>query len=200
MKNFTAKKKELSPEGLNHFVKRIATQYANSDGQFSATYFTKAEGITSSCFYRVLDEAVIRNLVSEEIVEKMEQKAISNQQRHCEEAGSRTILHYNDLRMKRREYIIKNLSISEKISIAEYVTMNLDKNLGEIARDYDMNPLTLKKILREVFVNPNTDEEICIRLEERSVVREESEEKKNLIREAFKKLWSERKSQEESPE
>ena len=52
------------------FCRKVATQYAKSDGQYSGSYFMKTENITRDCFYKVLDEAVIRNLISEELVDQ----------------------------------------------------------------------------------------------------------------------------------
>ena len=99
-RTYTELKKQMTVEQFELFCKKLATRYANSEKQFSCSYFVKTENITKSCFYRILGEAIIRNLVSEEIVRKMEEKSLFNQKQHVQKAGITTLKHYGELRIK----------------------------------------------------------------------------------------------------
>lgn len=80
-RSFTQLKNSMTLKEFETFCRRIATQYAKFEEQYSASYFVKAENITKGCFYKILYEAIIRNLVSEELVNMMETKSICNQKK-----------------------------------------------------------------------------------------------------------------------
>ena len=63
-RNFTTVKKEKG-DAFDSYCKKIAEQYAKSTSEFSYRYFTKEENIKRDFYYRILDRAVIKNLVDE---------------------------------------------------------------------------------------------------------------------------------------
>ena len=133
-RTYTELKKQMTVEQFELFCKKLATRYANSEKQFSCSYFVKTENITKSCFYRILGEAIIRNLVSEEIVRKMEEKSLFNQKQHVQKAGITTLKHYGELRIKRDEKIISQYTEEDIKKLAEYFAQNPEKTKEEIAK------------------------------------------------------------------
>ena len=120
----------------------------------------------------------------------MQEKARANQKIHCED-GIGSLVHYEELRSKRREYIISTISEETKLEIATYVGNNPEEELDEIAAKYSLNIIILKRILKEVFVNPKVDMNIPIRIELRTTRRATADEFEK-IKKQFKELWHER--------
>ena len=194
-RTYTELKKAMTEESFNNYCKRIATQYATSDGRFSSTYFTKAENIKSSCFYKLLRDAVIKNLVDDKIVDKMEEKAVFNQKRHYSEAGISSLIHYSELRQKRIEYIISTFSEEQIKGITETYANNPEKTMEEIANTNKISITVLKNILKKAFVESIVDMDICMRIEKRSMQNARNQEQKEK---AFKKMWIQRATEKSS--
>lgn len=189
-RNYSYLKKHMTPEDFKNFCKRIANQYAKSDDHFSSSYFVKVEEITKSCFYRVIEEAVVRNWVSEEVVNKIEAKSISNQQYHAKNAGETTIRKYAELRRKRNEYIFSLYSDEEIRTMAkEFAEREENVSKADFAKKYDLNISVLDALLKKAFVQNIADDEICKTIERRSLQRDSS---KRTV-EFFEYLWKQRR-------
>ena len=204
-RNYSYLKKHMSQEEFKTFCKKVANQYAKSDDHFSSSYFVKTENITKSCFYRVIEEAVVRNWISEEIVNKVEAKSISNQKYHAQNAGETTLRKYAELRRKRNEYIFSLYSDEEIRNIAKefaerpvssYIVNEIEfaerkENISkrDFAKKYDLNIVVLDALLKKAFVENIADDEICKTIERRSLQRDSS---KRTV-EFFQYLWSKRR-------
>lgn len=197
-RTYTELKKQMTVEQFELFCKKLATRYANSEKQFSCSYFVKTENITKSCFYRILGEAIIRNLVSEEIVRKMEEKSLFNQKQHVQKAGITTLKHYGELRIKRDEKIISQYTEEDIKKLAEDFAQNPEKTKEEIAKKYGITRTALQRLLNKAFVGNIVDDDICKAMEKRSLEKNPSE----TIKYRFKLLWEARlalRKQEHSP-
>lgn len=180
----------MSQEDFKTFCKRIANQYAKSDDHFSSSYFVKAENITRSCFYRVIEEAVVRNWISEDTVNKIEAKSISNQKYHAQNAGESTLRKYAELRRKRNEYIFSQYSDAEIKELAKaFAERSEEVSKRDFAKKYDLSIVVLDALLKKAFVENIADDEICRTIERRSFQRDSS---KRTV-EFFEYLWSERR-------
>lgn len=189
-RNYSYLKKHMSQEEFKTFCKKVANQYAKSDDHFSSSYFVKTENITKSCFYRVIEEAVVRNWISEEIVNKVEAKSISNQKYHAQNAGETTLRKYAELRRKRNEYIFSLYSDEEIRNIAkEFAERKENISKRDFAKKYDLNIVVLDALLKKAFVENIADDEICKTIERRSLQRDSS---KRTV-EFFQYLWSKRR-------
>ena len=191
-RSFTKVKNYMNLKEFESFCRRIATQYAKSDGEYSASYFMKTENITRNCFYKILEEAIIRNLVSDELVEKMEAKAIANQKNHAVNAGETSRTHYAMLRKKRNEYIICSYYEIEKKALAEEFAEAVNETKSDFAKRNGINTAVLDTLLKKAFTENLIDDETCKKIEKRSLAKDSSKRAKMF----FEQLWQRRRNKE----
>lgn len=133
-RNFTKLKKIMILEELNKFCKKIAEEYANWEPQFARTYFCERYQITVSCFYKILEYAIVENLVDDITVQKMIKKAMANQNLHKSGAGYSSVIKYARMWTKRSKNTDKSTQYKE---IAEKMTV---EEIKILARDFGDNP------------------------------------------------------------
>ena len=104
--NFTDLKKSMSLQELNRMCIEIATEYAETNLFHAETYFMEKYNITRSCYNKAKEYAVTHYLVSDSIVNRMQEKAIENQARSSYSRGNSSKSHYNRLRQERKKYCI----------------------------------------------------------------------------------------------
>ena len=179
---------KMSISELDSFCKRIAESYAKSDANFARTYYTEHENISVSCFYKVLERAVINNLVSEDIVDKMEKKSELNQSSHAKGAGITTREKYAMLRKKRNEYIIFLYTDEEIKKLAIDFANNSSISKHEFAKKYDVSVKVFDVLLKKAITENIIDDEIFSKIEERSLAKDSS-----LRTKQFFKLLRERR-------
>ena len=114
--------KTMNEQELDKFACDIATSYATSEGQYSRRYYTKIYNITSDCFYKLLERAIVRDLVLDEIVDKMRQKAYKNSNtKSMEKSGKNTVtshIHYAKMIGERKWFkFLRDFPKNEKIEI-----------------------------------------------------------------------------------
>lgn len=175
-RTYTDLKKSMTESELKAFFQRIAKSYAYSDIMCSSTYYKKKENITESCFRRILKEAIVKNLVTDEEVNLMEVKAIANQRRHYDETGTSSRVYYGRLRSERKEYIISNFTDEEKKKMVEYYAESKE-TMPDIAKKYDVGLSVFAAIIKEVFVQNKIDDEICDKIYNRSLKNSKNPEK-----------------------
>lgn len=181
-RSFRDLSKSMTTIEIDNFCKRIAESYANSEAKFARTYFTEHEDISMSCFYKVLERAVILNLVSEKTVDKMERKAELNQLSHAKGAGMTTREKYSMLRKKRNEYIIFLYSDEEIKEIATDFANNRQITKIEFAEKYDVSIKVLDTLLKKAITENIVDDEIFAKIEERSLAKDSSLRSKEFFR------------------
>lgn len=191
-RSFTKLKNSKNLKEFEGFCRRIATQYAKSNGEYSGSFFMKTENISRDCFYKILDEAVIRNLVSDELVDKMEMKAIANQRNHAENAGESSKKHYAMLRKKRNEYIICLYSDIEIKVLAEDFAESTKETKEDFAKRYDISISVLDVLLKKAFTQNIADDNTCKKIQERSLAKDSSKR----TQEFFEQLWQRRRNKE----
>lgn len=192
-RSFTKVKNSLNLKEFESFCRRIATQYAKSDGEYSGSYFMKAENITRDCFYKILDEAIIRNLVSDELLDKMEAKAIANQKSHAANAGETSRQHYATLRKKRNEYIICSYSDIEIKVLAGDFAESTNEIKADFAKRNGISTSILDTLLKKAFVENIADDDTCKKIEKRSITKDSSKRAKDF----FIQLWEKRRKNKE---
>lgn len=190
-RTFKEVKEKLTTTEFENFARKIAKQYANFEPHFSAFYFVRQEDITKDCFYKLLEEAIIRGLVSEEEVEKMEQKAIKNQKAHSSVLGKRTINHYRKLRKERDEHLISLFSEEMIKNLAEDFANHPETSKKEFAEKYEISTNVINILLKKAFAENIADDETCCKIEKRSVDKDSSENTKKF----FEQLWEKRKEE-----
>ena len=125
-KNYSELEKTRNRRQMRAYVREVAEFYANTDNGISKPYITNYYQITDSCYYKILEYAVIWGVVDDVIVKRMEEKTSYNAQLHSG-TSYRTENKYSELRKLRREYAefpftkkeakeITHLFVEEKIS------------------------------------------------------------------------------------
>ena len=186
-------KKSVSEDRFDAYCAKIATRYANSDGQFSSTYFSREENITTDCFYLLLRDAIIKNLVDDKTVDMMEYKAMSNQKRHCEKAGETSRVKYKKLREKRTQYIISQLSDNEISNITINYAYDERLTIDDLTQMYDLSESVIKNVIKKAFIEGMIEDEVCRMLEEKALNKASDQ---RYVKTFFKSLWEQRKKQE----
>lgn len=169
-RSFKVLKESMTSMEFNYFCQDIAEKYANSDGQCAKSYFSDKYDLSHSCFYKILEYAIVENLVSDEVVNLMQVKAIKNQKVHAENAGSRSILHYQDMRRKRYEKIVSNLSEKEIEEIAKEFAINFQISKKELAEKHGMTIRVIDMILVRAILELIVDDKTFALIRERSLI------------------------------
>ena len=177
-RSFKALKDSMEEIKFQQLCKKIAEEYANSACEFARSYFLKQYGINQECYYKVLNTAVIEGIVDDDIVEKMELKALANQKAHAVNAGLSTRKHYNKLRRLRQENMEVSQFCDEQIKqwATEFAYSPL--SISEFAKERNVTArifsLLLEKAVEEVIV----DDMIYQKLRNRSIAKASEANKK----------------------
>ena len=81
-KNYSELEKTRNRRQMRAYVREVAEFYANTDNGISKPYITNYYQITDSCYYKILEYAVIWGVVDDVIVKRMEEKTSYNAQLH----------------------------------------------------------------------------------------------------------------------
>lgn len=174
--------KVMSAQEMDKFCKRIAESYANSETRFARSYYTEHENISVSCFYKVLERAIVMNLVSEKTVDKMEKKAEINQSSHAEGAGMTSREKYAALRKKRNEYIIFLYSEEEIKQLATEFANNPEVSKKQFAEKYDVSITVIDVLLKKSITENIINDETFAKIEERSLQKDSSKRAKDFFK------------------
>lgn len=167
--NFTQLKKTMSLEELNKFCKKVTEEYATSEPQFARTYFCERYKITVSCFYKILEYAVVRNLVEDVIVSKMMTKAIANQNLHKSGAGASSIVKYARMYTERYKYIAETMPVQEVKELARDFGDNPDISKAEFASAYGVPKRVIDYCLSRAIIENISDNRTVDAIEKRSI-------------------------------
>ena len=192
-RSFRQLKKNMTYEEFNEFCKKIATEYANSESTFARTYFCNYYEIGESCFYRVLEYAIITNLVDDKLFKKMMEKSIANQISHKAGAGMTSVAKYNHLYSKRCEYITLSLPENKIKQIAEDFANNPNVSKEDIALKYNISRKVLELMLERSIIDNVVDDEIFEAIRNRSI-KNSTPNKKTETEKYFEVLQEKRKN------
>lgn len=135
----------------NQQIIKIITEYANTEDEYSASFFSAKYNISTHIFYRLKDFALIFMLVDSTVCKRVRNKSLRNQ---IAKKGSgnytASTRHYQSLIEKRKEYL-KSFSNEEIVQIAsEYAYGDA---LYDIAKRHDISPYTVRKLLAISLAN-----------------------------------------------
>lgn len=159
---------------LDQFAKKIAEEYAGSGCEYSRSYFTKVYNITSDCFYQLLYRAVVRDLVTDEIVMNMRMKASRNSNlKSSQNVGTGTIaseIKYIKLISKRKWFIfLRDFPKEKKIEITTYFAEHYEESKEECAKKFGVSKVAFDRIMEDTLINNEVDDEIFTKIRERSL-------------------------------
>lgn len=191
-KNFTEISKTKNRRQIRAFVRQVAEFYANTDNGISKPYITNYYQITDSCYYKVLEYAVIWGVVNDTIVKRMEEKTCYNARLHSG-TSYRTENKYSELKKLRREYAEFPFSRKE----AKEITMLFTEKKftkEELAKMYCTTKSKIDKAIYVSIASNWVKDEIYHKIKESSLKADSTEKTANF----FKELDSLRESNKES--
>lgn len=191
-RNYSELEKTRNRKQMRAFVREVAEFYANTDNGISKPYITNYYQITDSCYYKILEYAVIWGVVDDVIVKRMEEKTCFNARLH---SGScyRTESKYAELRNLRKEY--KRFPFTKKE--AKEITIAFAKKKLTKAELAEKFCTTKSKIDKAIYVSIASNwvkDETYNKIKESSL-KADSSEKTAIF---FKELDSLRESNKES--
>ena len=192
-RSFTKLKKSMTIDEFNRFCKKITKEYAESEAQFARTYFTEHYNISVDCYYKVLEYAVVTNLVEDIVVSKMMNKAIKNQTIHNESAGASSVLKYSRMYTQRCKYIAITFSKKEIEKIAIDFGDNPDISKGDLAAAYGISRKVLELLLVKAIEESIADDRTVNSIELRSISNAKQEDVK-MTKEYFAALRKKREA------
>ncbi len=191
-KNYSELEKTRNRRQMRAYVREVAEFYANTDNGISKPYITNYYQITDSCYYKILEYAVIWGVVDDVIVKRMEEKTSYNAQLHSG-TSYRTENKYSELRKLRREYAEFPFTKKEAKEITHlFVEEKVSKE--DLARKFCT---TRSKIDKAIYVSIELNwvkDEIYNKIKESSLKADSSEKTVNF----FKELDYLRESNKES--
>lgn len=192
-RSFTQLKKSMGYDEFNKFCEKLTKEYASSEPKFARTYFTEHYNISIDCYYKVLEHAIVTNLVEDVIVEKMKNKALSNQEANNASAGATTIAKYARMYSQRYEYIVNSFSECEIKGFATDFGDNPDISKDDFASAYGVNRKVIELLLTKAIVENIADERAVDAIERRSIINAKPGQEET-VRKSFAKLREKREA------
>lgn len=159
---------------LDQFAKKMAEEYAESECQYSRSYFTKVYNITSECFYKLLYRAVVHDLVDDETVRLMRIKASRNSNlKSAQNVGKGTVsseTNYIKLVSQRKWFIfLRDFPKDKKVEITTYFAEHFEESKAECAEKFGVSKVAFDRIMEDTLVNNEVGDEIFTKIRERSL-------------------------------
>lgn len=193
-RSFSKLKKSMSYNEYEAFDRVYAKEYANSSNEFARSYFIEKYNVSESCHYKLLYDAVVYNRVSEEEVDKMEAKSISNQKAKVGGAGASSYLNYAKLRRERYKYIASLYTEKEIEDLVKVIIANPKISLQVIADIKGITLITLKYVIRRAIVECYIGDIEMMEIYERSIKNSKNQKNTEKIEKGFIRLFEERNS------
>ena len=168
-RSFTQLKKQMSFKEFCDFCKSVTEDYANSEMHFARSYFCNNHNISPSCFYRVLEYAVITNLVDEITFSKMLDKAKANQKAHSDKAGGSSDVKFARMYTERCKFIATSIETSEVENLAKLYAHKYDLSKSEIAWNAGIPVKVLDYVLLRAIEECIVDDALFAAIEKRSL-------------------------------
>lgn len=130
---------------------QIMTEYANTEDEYSASFFAEKYDITLYEFYRLKDYTIILMLVDAPVCKRIRDKSFRNQSKKNASGNySSASHHYKELIGKRKEYL-KSFS-DEEIGLIAVEYANGDA-IYDIAKKHNISTYTVRKLLAIALAN-----------------------------------------------
>ncbi|MBP3255263.1 MAG: hypothetical protein J6M60_02080 [Clostridia bacterium] len=186
--NILKKEYEGREVEYNNLAKKVTLLYANSRNEYSQKEIGEELNITTSAVRKLMDYAIITDLVTLKEAEKVLNKSILNQQKEHSNAGGSSIKYHKKLIKKRFQYIANSyepIAIMEVIDDVLYRADGFKQTMKRfnIESEWVLRYLLQRAIVENICSDKETDE-----LVRRSFKNNQSEQ----ARKFFLKLVQER--------
>ena len=161
-------------------VALIAKSYADISNGFDYRDYAKSYNISKHTFYKLLERAVVENIVEADVVKGMYEKSLFNVSRKHEGKGKQKIIeHYEDMWEKRQNYNIPEMAALQLIK--EYANSDLTKQA--FCEEYAITKNFFSAILKKYIVTDKISDETFEKLSKKGL-------KNNFSKDAMN-FWSE---------
>lgn len=175
-RTFKQLEKEKSFEELNRFAKEVTELYAKSDYVYSQKNAARDNLLSVKGLRSLMDYAIVTNLVSLEIAQKVLEKTIKTQQKKVTEAGGNSYSHHNKLMKKRNDFIAGSYLNTEIRNIATSIARDFSKPISYFSKKYEIESDNITKLLLQRAIVENiVSDEIVDKLIERTLNNDKSE-------------------------
>lgn len=161
-RTFKQLQKEKDLQELNTFARKVTEAYATSEREYSQRNVAQDNNLTQKALRDLMDYAIITDLVSIEIAEKVLKKSIENQQRKSQEAGGSSISHHKELMKKRVNFIAYFYLPVEIERIASDVANNPRYSIDHFKEKYNIESGKVMKLIlqRAIVENISSDRDV----------------------------------------
>ncbi len=175
---------------FREYVGKIATRYSEIPDVQAEKFFCKEYNITKSCYHRILEYAVITGSVSNNTVDKMENKACLNARAHSGK-DNRVQEHYVQLRKERIEFRKYPFFKRDEKDIATFYAQG--QGSAEIAKSYGCTVKQIKLVLYKVCTTKGIISDQLFKMIKNRSLEEAEEEARKKREEQFKQYEKMRK-------
>ena len=137
-RSYTRLKNELSKEQFDSMAKKITEKYASTEIVYSQTEVAKDFDVTVDCVRKMMDYAIVWGLVTRKVAILVNEKAISNQQRKCSEAGGSSKRHHEQLIEQREDNLAGLISESKVSQIAKFAIQNPENDFAKAQKQFGL--------------------------------------------------------------
>ena len=183
--SFKALKKSKSSEEFYGFCKTLAEEYAGSDYEFARKHFCQKYEITQNCYYKVLEEAVVKDLIDDMTIMCIMRKSSHNQDLYFEGSGGISMAKYIRLYDERCRYIANILPTETLEEIAkDFASGKKKTGIYWLSVKYEIPQKAIEYALYtaigESVLDQETEQKVSDRLLKLAIKKEKDFEKRFL--------------------
>lgn len=152
-RSFRKLKSSMSNEKFLIFCEDVSNQYAIRGMVYATKFYTENYYISVECLNKILAYSIICNLVSEDIVNKIEISALKYSELLPADYVSKMKNHYKFLRKVRYKFIISTFPKERALCMLNEYSSSSDISKDEIAEKYQVNSVIIDSILQKTILN-----------------------------------------------
>ena len=183
-RSYNALKNELeTTERFNDFAAEVANKYATTDLEYARKHICEDYGITSTCYYKLLEYAVVECLVDDVTVVNIMGKSANNQALYYEGSGGTSVAKYNRLYDARCKKIASKMPLSLVCELAKsFASGAKGTSKYRLACDNEISTRVIDYVLEMAILEDVVLEEEKVKIAKRLIKTAKKEDKKETER------------------
>ena len=185
--------KSVGEERYKELCIKLITEYATTDPRHAESDLCEKYKIKPSCYRAMKDDGIANNWVSDDIVDKVMNKAIANQKLHAPKAGKTSV--NKTLRMyKVRSEKKQAKSEEEKVkNFAEIFAENDGVSKADLAEAAGYTVKEADQLILKAIIENFVSDDIVKLIEKRSI-KNATYKRRQVTKEYFEGLWKIRRA------
>ena len=179
-RSFSSLKKTLTLEEFEAFCKKITEEYAETGFDYARKFFCERYNITSPCYYRVMEYAVVNNLVEDLTITEIMQKSAFNQNLYYDGSGGTSLAKYNRLYDERCKNIAMEMNSEYVKNLVDEFIMNKRLTKYRLSCKYEIHTKTLDYVFEKAIEENLIDDDTKNALEDKLLSKEKGIKKEEL--------------------